>query len=268
MSTTTPSLHDGNIYHYTGLDGLMGILRSKALWATDIRYLNDTGENTFGQQRLKALLPNCLQLKVSQQHSDSLFGFLNSFHQIRRAFVACFCANPDLLSQWRGYGRVGYSIGFDGETLQSLGASGPVFVLRDILYNDSDQLPRINAMIDASLDDPAYTQDINKWLINLMQELMTLIPLLKHPAFEEEHETRAEHWYVPGETLEFRSTQLGPTPFVSLPFGNSPETTALKEVWVGPTLHNQEARQGVEDLLETHGFQNVPVYNSEIPFRW
>ena len=32
------------LYHYTTLDGFLGIIRNSELLATDIRYLNDTSE--------------------------------------------------------------------------------------------------------------------------------------------------------------------------------------------------------------------------------
>lgn len=32
------------LYHYTSLAGVMGIVRSKSLWATEIKYLNDADE--------------------------------------------------------------------------------------------------------------------------------------------------------------------------------------------------------------------------------
>jgi hypothetical protein len=32
------------LYHYTTTDGLLGILASEEVWATDIRFLNDTSE--------------------------------------------------------------------------------------------------------------------------------------------------------------------------------------------------------------------------------
>ena len=32
------------LYHYTGWEGLEGILRERMIWATDVRYLNDTSE--------------------------------------------------------------------------------------------------------------------------------------------------------------------------------------------------------------------------------
>jgi hypothetical protein len=34
------------LYHYTGLDGLVGIVTDRAIWATDARYLNDASELT------------------------------------------------------------------------------------------------------------------------------------------------------------------------------------------------------------------------------
>ena len=30
------------LYHYTNQDGLLGILRSRCIWCTDIRFLNDS----------------------------------------------------------------------------------------------------------------------------------------------------------------------------------------------------------------------------------
>lgn len=36
------------LYHYTNLGGLTGILQSRQLWATDIRYLNDANELSYG----------------------------------------------------------------------------------------------------------------------------------------------------------------------------------------------------------------------------
>ena len=32
------------LYHYTSIDGLLGIIRNKNIWASDIQYLNDKEE--------------------------------------------------------------------------------------------------------------------------------------------------------------------------------------------------------------------------------
>jgi hypothetical protein len=63
--------------------------------------------------------------------------------------VACFCTNGDLLSQWRGYGRGGYAIGFDRGALHQLSSQGLVgFFLRDMLYTEAEQQPKVSAIVD------------------------------------------------------------------------------------------------------------------------
>ena len=34
----------GTLYHYTTFTGLLGIVRSRSLWASDVRYMNDSAE--------------------------------------------------------------------------------------------------------------------------------------------------------------------------------------------------------------------------------
>lgn len=48
--------HPDVLYHYTNLGGLTGILQSRKLWATDIRYLNDANELSYGVAEMSALL--------------------------------------------------------------------------------------------------------------------------------------------------------------------------------------------------------------------
>ena len=69
-----------------------------------------------------------------------------------RYFAGCFCSDRDLLSQWRGYGRLGYSIGFDRKALKSLGArTQPGYFLRDMIYSVKEQRARIKTTVAAFL---------------------------------------------------------------------------------------------------------------------
>jgi hypothetical protein len=45
------------LFHYTTLSGLQGIVESKALWASDIRYLNYFLEVKNAQDWFKHLIP-------------------------------------------------------------------------------------------------------------------------------------------------------------------------------------------------------------------
>lgn len=133
----------GLLYHYTTQAGLLGILKSKSIWATHIRYLNDTSEG----QIFAELLQNELKQRTAAQPNDAFAGLAALSHMMGRAlsqhtdrdifmhgsmafswiidqdaFVTSFSGEPDLLSQWRAYsGDTGYSIGFTGSYLESAG---------------------------------------------------------------------------------------------------------------------------------------------------
>ena len=46
-SPSDPPNPEGLLYHYTTQHGLLGILKQKCIWATHIRYLNDTSEGNI-----------------------------------------------------------------------------------------------------------------------------------------------------------------------------------------------------------------------------
>ena len=41
------------IYHYTSINGLIGIIERKSIWATNILYLNDASELNYSKNILK-----------------------------------------------------------------------------------------------------------------------------------------------------------------------------------------------------------------------
>ena len=137
------------------------------------------------------------------------FPAMNKFSQ---AFVACFCAVPDLLSQWRAYGRsgAGYCIAFDWEELARAGSCIGFELIRAI-YDKSDQ-ERIVATFMASAK-AVYEEipwdsvsDGSYW--NVVLGTITKLALcFKHPSFSEEREWRlvslSQNWLdtIPGRPM-------------------------------------------------------------------
>jgi hypothetical protein len=115
----------GELFHYTTGEGLIGILESGELWATQVSCLNDSSEIRYALSMLRGFFTD----KVTDPGLDldekfvcervvedlSVDGALTS-----EWFVACFTEEKDDLSQWRAYGRGegGYAIGFDNARLQ------------------------------------------------------------------------------------------------------------------------------------------------------
>ena len=109
---------DLQLYHYTTIDGLKGIIKNRSLWLTHTSTLNDPTELKYG----KEIILNILHSEIGNRHEEiinkflnSLIGEVNSFDEIMyEAYVACFCKSDNLLSQWRAYGHRGggYNLGF------------------------------------------------------------------------------------------------------------------------------------------------------------
>ena len=106
-------------YHYTDINGFMGIMQNQELWATNTRFLNDINECIEG-----LLLAQSITREYSEACTTKQKRFLEVFYKVvqeridrgsnQNIYSISFCEDGDLLSQWRGYGKKGgVAIGFD-----------------------------------------------------------------------------------------------------------------------------------------------------------
>jgi hypothetical protein len=168
----------------------------------------------------------------------------------------------------------------------------PGFELRDMIYDEPKQRALAKEVVDEFVgnatnvtedDDVAALEAIKHipgirltlWPRGLTtgRGLYELLPRLKHPDFEEEHEVRAIHVMKVDDIedanhIEVRATSVGPTPYMGVELGRSAGATALREVIVGPAPHQDLAHAGVVDLLRHHDLPDVIVESSSTPLRW
>ncbi len=101
------------LYHYTSISGMIGIVSSKVLWASEIRYLNDAAE----LKHLQQLVVNVVQ-KV-EEHTDAVSEISRQFgmwltERVQHGplvFVVSLTERGNLLSQWRGSGATHENLG-------------------------------------------------------------------------------------------------------------------------------------------------------------
>ena len=145
------------LFHYTSLGALAGILESRTLWATHAKHLNDSSELELMWDKITPHLSDYILRAASidpdrfSEHQDTIdrlggieniaAGDADTLVQIMRSqlfgdgeksgfgapFIACFTTHIDqydrsngLLSQWRGYGDEGVAIVFDTSKLEEL----------------------------------------------------------------------------------------------------------------------------------------------------
>ena len=200
------------LYHYTDSDGLINILKSQTLRATDARYLNDALEVEYGRRLVEDILleryslprrerreitpPVSLFIKMAL--SDRLF---DPYEPGRFAFVTCLCEEGNLLSQWRAYADrgAGYSIGFSWGGLFNNHRSAIDQPLSKVLYHQEQQVTLIRELVEEicgilAAADPSSVLENHALATNAVRALrivlMDYLPCFKHPSFEAKREWR------------------------------------------------------------------------------
>jgi hypothetical protein len=165
---------EGLLYHYTGEEGLLGILESGAIWATHVRYLNDSSEFTLGWDKSWEKLLELVALSEFP-HKEQLKRIYGRFRKIISSspehsmyYVWCLtddaatkvgnhCFDGDRLSQWRAYsgGGHGFSLGFDAAALEGCFStkSKVIYTLGRCEYDEAKQNERIESLASEHLSD-------------------------------------------------------------------------------------------------------------------
>ncbi len=283
------------LYHYTSQHGLLGILSSKAVWATNTHFLNDPTEFVHALSFARAMANHTYQHDYWEHFGYALY---RSVSQMRGEdlYVSSFSEKPDLLSQWRGYcpGGSGYCIGFDQAVMEQYCIEQGIR-LEKCLYKHDDQIGAVEVIISAARDafppiplteeefdslpvekqvetmfehrkqlDAELKPEADRVLGKACELLSELAPLFKHEGFHEEAEWRI---IVNGPTQEvcFRPGPSYVIPFIALDLLKA-KPNALKSVIVGPNPNQQRAVKAAEILVEQYGYSSDIVTSSAIPF--
>tara|TARA_R110002033_G_scaffold121307_1_gene164274 strand:+ start:5331 stop:5984 length:654 start_codon:yes stop_codon:yes gene_type:complete len=211
------------LYHYTSLDGLIGIINGNSVWASHCKYLNDSVEYI-----------HALNFPVSFSNNiyiddDYLAPFGLSIRKAldkmvhKNIYISSFSEKPDLLSQWRGYcppGR-GICIGFKHDILEKYCRENNLN-LNKCVYSQAEQSKAMKKLVDQCEREfpmPAVTRaeydkfeiservnheiDYHQYVMegdgknqadtalnNLCDSITKLAPLFKDNGFHEELEWR------------------------------------------------------------------------------
>ena len=131
------------LWHYTDATGLIAILESKKIWATQVTCLNDTLEQRYCGDLVHAAVKDRRKVNTDPvieplfRAADELLGE-RDFTTVGQ-FVACFSEAKDDLGQWRGYGggECGYALGFSSKGIMSAINRRPNTLLMPMIYADS-----------------------------------------------------------------------------------------------------------------------------------
>lgn len=286
VSTDPNDFCPNPLYHYTSAAGLFGIITTGTLWGSNYSYLGDPSEISYGRKTAFDLVGRLIKAERDQEFALFLTGLQHRLGDPGEAsdiYLASFCGEPDLLGQWRAYGRgTGrFCVGFDSEAdcLANVTRFGPA------VYDTEKQLQELQfpiaasrrAFFEGSKENPLFTEVVAN---ELLIEILRRVTFFKHPGYVEEGEWRMVHVVSEASLVHLQLVNGIIKPFIDImgvpndsaaaASGSAtaaPPRLPIIEIVVGPSQIGQLARKSVELLLEKHGYEPDLVRDSAIPFR-
>lgn len=268
------------VYHYTSLEGFIGIVKGRSIWMSDFSYLNDRRELTYGADLVK----NAIR-RISESETESkVLSLLSTWNENlntlqNRVCIASFSGDDDSLSQWRAYGPL--AIGF---TVYPLALHVNQARLQPVEYNPDAQQKLIDIYLHHLCS--AYAYDIASGRLERLpdvyqkvERLLELIVFFKDPAFRSEHEYRLAYIDNPEVVTMFGLTKTEKAfrvakgkiiPYVSsvdvLPSKVRNFPLEIEEIVLGPESDDLLER-GVREFLDAQDMTAVKVRRSAVPLR-
>lgn len=268
------------LYHYTDLSGLKGIIQNKSLWATHIFFMNDKNESIHGFQCLKNTVESLNPSIFSEQNKEQLINAINQYdiYSKERAlskesqvYNLSFCLENDKLSQWRGYGKEqGVCLEFDkDELLDRFNCLNLNVVSDEVIYTEENATVEMNNKIMSFFEKRNSTpsEDGFEMFCQFHNMVGQLIPFFKNQGFIEEREFRIV--FTPFNELpdiSFRTNNNSLVPYINAPFDKNGKIP-LKSITIGPAKDKDYTSDGIRFFLDYHGYDNVKIEYSAIPYR-
>lgn len=267
------------IFHYTDLNGLKGIIEMPGFWATNFQFLNDSQEIKHGLACLKNTMPY-LEGKIDKKLFILLNSSISYFEKNQEVDVynISFCKRDDLLSQWRGYASgIGVSLEFDSEELiYALDYGALEGYEKEVIYTRENSTPAMLEETQVFLKKISRILDLNNECPteNLASMLFAVrvLPFFKNVSFEAEKEYRvAIHGTYDNVKVKFRTSMKGMIPYIEIKTFLDKKgkhlKLPLKGVKIGPCDNFDFVEQGVKFFLKKNDYHDVRVTRSQIPFR-
>lgn len=266
------------LYHYTTAEGLEGILKSERIWATNIRYLNDSSEHKYAFKLAVDAINCCMGDNVElNKFLEEVLQYIEALENRLDTYITCFCEKGDLLSQWRNYAAngQGFSIGFAPEAFRDLDRKWMSFKMT---YNEANHKKTIQELFEKVLllkdavpvKNIATGRNIDFCKPELFSKTILCGFLLsyKHPAFSEEAERRIIRLGHPADndlkaSLNFRKLNGLLIPYTEV------KLKPIISITAGPTAHRELTKRSIELLLDKYGYDSskVEIRFSDTPLR-
>jgi hypothetical protein len=271
------------LWHYTNGPGLVAILTSGKIFATQITCLNDNLERRYFSDLVHAAIKDvaakntdpklAVLLRTAQSQFESP-DYSTVWH-----FATCFSEVEDDLGQWRGYGggECGYAIGFNAEQLfKAISTRRNDAALLPMNYDEAKHQFLVQDVIANAqryfLAKASVVTDLQRWANEFLEafswDLDLFTSIIKHPKFAGELERRIIVSYrkegLPYLIFSQKRTLLAR--HLPLDFKLDTGLLPISRIYVGPGPAQRISQVSVGTLMEQQGY-TPNVERSIVPYR-
>jgi hypothetical protein len=277
------------VWHYTTGEGLLGIIESGTIFATQVACLNDKSEIRYATELYRSAINHLIAEKEGETVARTFLNQVLEYmkenpdsptHGISKFFVACFSGVADDLNQWTRYGkRRGYAIGFFARGLNRTHTSK----LFKVVYNRPAQENAAAKLARGTLDffleglQGDRTRNPDEWGANFFtawdEWIYRLAPLAKDPVWLAESEFRLVHELSTDEFSEVRFQQRETMLSRYIPLATPSwvkrrvPLLPIAKIVIGPGNHPVLTRISITLLLEQMGYAAIPIEATRVPFQ-
>lgn len=265
------------LYHYTTAGGFEGIVRSRAIRATNFSFMNDPSEIAYGRRLIMRLLGE--RRRDAEPVTAELFNgvTIDLAGDLPEIYVASFSTSRDDLSQWRAYGGspARFALGFPTPFIQEATTRDYEHFVRfsRVLYEPGDQIEKVGLAIDAAVtflqQNEVGPEEARELRPRLTRRLLRMLPALKEPAYRAEAEWRIVILARPDVELKlsFDTSRGVIRPYLLFPLETrNGLPLVLESLLVLAPAHPEAAMKAAGMVLQSAGITNVNLRPSGIPF--
>lgn len=280
------------IFHYTDLIGLIGILANKGFWLSDVRFLNDSEEIINGAKLSIELIERLLTKNKYKPFTAVLEGTVNELvnEPYDNHYICCFSTGRDTLEQWRAYAKngSGICIGFDlnKKTNYPHFMIGNQYSIQKVIYDDQQKKWILISVIRKYFNE--FIRDINEhshdytddYIEHMAYSLSSVFVNFKNKAFHTEQEIRLVNsskrvnFY---NKKKFRASNNMIIPYYctyDTKFANSsgqkiePDNLPVSQIIVGPVASQNATINSIREFISSQGYdEKIPIIKSTVPYR-
>jgi hypothetical protein len=265
---------DQLLYHYTGAEGALGILRSGVLRGTSAGYLNDTSEISYGLSVCESVIAKEMDAcddSDNRRLLETVREGVRSPEMPFEVYVTSFSEAADDLNHWRAYSPadVGYALGF---TLERFSERDFLRFPQRVDYDRISQEARVHSAVRftlAFLDDSERKQEFWRALPILLFHLRRVACTFKHAGFAGEREWRSVTTVKDDDRslIELQVVRGLLKPYVPMLSGSRESNRLpLVELRVGYSTSATQALHAARLLLDRYGYTDAQIEVTQIPY--